>query len=233
MSSVYIKASVLILTLSAFILVSNFSVLMVISDKKQEPEKPIAIEEIEETEPFEPTFIVILDKPSVIKDSLRGTVERVKFEAFNYSEEEIEEPDLVIDPEYIRQKYPKAIKYIAKTLYGECRGSIKQDQAAVVWCILNRVDSFNGEGEAAIIGTIIAKNQFTGYRKNNPVLPKLEEMAIDVLGRWELEKLGETDVGRVLPKEYRWFLGYNGRNHFRDSYRNGKIWDWSLESPYE
>ena len=84
----------------------------------------------------------------------------------------------------------------------------------------------------AIIDTITAKNQFTGWHKWNPVWKNLEEVAIDVLGRWELEKLGETNVGRVLPKGYCWFLGYGGVNHFRNAYRNGKEWDWSLPNPY-
>ena len=227
--------SIVVLILSALMLISNYSAYMIITKEEEETiKRPITIEEFEEpSKLFEQTFVVLSDKPSKFEDELRTTLELAKHEAREYIEEPIEETDLVMDPEYIRQKYPKAIKYIAKTLYGECRGSIKQDQAAVVWCILNRVDTCNVQNEAAIINTITAKNQFTGYRKHNPIWPNLEEIAIDVLGRWELEKLGETDVGRVLPKEYKWFLGYNGRNHFRDAYRNGKIWDWSLENPYD
>lgn len=155
-----------------------------------------------------------------------------QFEEYEYYEEEIIERELTIDPEYVKSKYPKAIKYIAQCLWGECRGAVPMHKAAVVWCILNRVDSWGGSGEKAIIDTITAKNQFTGWHKWNPIWENLEEVAIDVLGRWELEKLGETNVGRVLPKGYCWFLGYGGVNHFRNAYRNGKEWDWSLPNPY-
>lgn len=183
--------------------------------------------------------LTAIDKPDHIEkleDHFDFTIDNLhaqaQFEDDEYYEEEIVERKLTIDPEYIKQKYPKAIKYIAQCLYGECRGAVPMHKAAVVWCILNRVDSFNGEGEQAIIGTITAKSQFTGWHSWNPVWESLEEVAIDVLGRWELEKLGETDVGRVLPKEYKWFLGYGGVNHFRNAYKNGKEWDWSLPNPY-
>lgn len=187
---------------------------------------------------FYPDLSVIekTDKVEKLEDHFDLTIsalhDMAQFEENEYYEEEIVERKLVIDPEYIKAKYPKAIKYIAQCLWGECRGAVPMHKAAVVWCILNRVDSFGGEGEAAIIGTITAKNQFTGWHSWNPVWENLEEVAIDVLGRWELEKLGETDVGRVLPKEYKWFLGYGGVNHFRNAYRNGEEWDWSLPNPY-
>ena len=40
-------------------------------------------------------------------------------------------------------------------------------------------------------------------------------------------------IKRVLPPEYMWFHGDGRHNHFRDSYRGGNRWDWSLDSPYE
>ncbi len=46
-------------------------------------------------------------------------------------------------------------------------------------------------------------------------------------------KDGEADVGRVLPSDYLWFTGDGKRNHFRNAYRGGQIWDWSLPTPYE
>lgn len=169
-----------------------------------------------------------------IEDHFNFTFDRIEYEIENpeIEEPEPEEPELIIDETYIRAKYPKAIKYIAQCLWGECRGSVKMHQAAVVWTILNRVDSFNGEGEGAIIGTITAKYQFTGWHDWNPVWESLEGMAIDVLIRWEMEKAGFEDVGRVLPKGYCWFRGYGGVNHFRSAYKNGKEWDWSLPNPY-
>ena len=122
---------------------------------------------------------------------------------------------------------------IAKTLYGEARGCSVTEQSAVAWCILNRVDS-TGYGFGGDIEHVITfPNQFLGYSPNNPVLPELYDLAVDVLTRWEREKQGVADVGRVLPREFKWFSGDGGHNWFRDSYSCGNTWGWTLESPYE
>jgi hypothetical protein len=60
-------------------------------------------------------------------------------------------------------------------------------------------------------------------------------MAVDVLTRWEREKLGEADVGRVLPADYLWF-GANKSytlNVFRNAFTGGDRWDWSYPDPYK
>ena len=44
---------------------------------------------------------------------------------------------------------------------------------------------------------------------------------------------GETEVGRVLPREYLFFTGDGEHNHFRTEWDGGQVWDWSLQSPYE
>ena len=51
--------------------------------------------------------------------------------------------------------------------------------------------------------------------------------------RWNAEKNGKTDVGRVLPKEYTFFIGDGFENHFTDEWKSTDYWDWSLPSPYE
>lgn len=182
---------------------------------------------------FYPDLTVIKKSDNIeeLEEHFKMTIDKL-YSMEQFEEEEIIEQELTIDYEYIKSKYPNAIKYIAQCLWGECRGCVPMHKAAVVWCILNRVDSWGGSGEKAIINIITAKKQFTGWHKWNPVWKSLEEVAIDVLVRWELEKLGETDVGRVLPKEYCWFSGYGGVNHFRNAYKNGKEWDWSLPNPY-
>lgn len=50
---------------------------------------------------------------------------------------------------------------------------------------------------------------------------------------WYAEREGQVEVGRVLPADYLWFSGDGKRNHFRNAYRGGDRWDWSLPSPYE
>lgn len=120
---------------------------------------------------------------------------------------------------------------MAKLVWGEARGCSTTEQAAVVWCVLNRVDA--GFADGTIKGVITAKSQFTGYRSSNPITATQREIAVDVLTRWYREKNGEADVGRVLPKEYLYFSGDGIRNIFRTQYKGGTRWNWSLPSPYE
>ena len=47
------------------------------------------------------------------------------------------------------------------------------------------------------------------------------------------KKMGETNTGRVLPSDYLWFSGDGKHNYFRNAYKGGETWDWSLPSPYE
>ena len=143
------------------------------------------------------------------------------------------EKESEIDIPNIEKKYKDEIPYIARTVWGEARGCSETEQAAVIWCILNRVDSSIRYMPDNIIDVVTQKHQFLGYVKTFPVTEKIRELVIDVLTRWEMEKAGVENVGRVLPPEYMWFHGDGRHNHFRDSYRGGNRWDWSLDSPYE
>lgn len=123
------------------------------------------------------------------------------------------------------------IELCARLVWGEARGVKSQaEQAAVIWCALNRLDH-GGYGDT-LRKVVTARGQFTGYRRSNPVTEEFYELALDVLLRHEREKLGEADVGRTLPKEYKFFAGYGGRNWFRQEYRSSGRWSWELESPY-
>lgn len=144
-----------------------------------------------------------------------------------------QEKESEIDIPNIEKKYKDEIPYIARTVWGEARGCSETEQAAVIWCILNRVDSSIRYMPDNIIDVVTQKHQFLGYVKTFPVTEKIRELVIDVLTRWEMEKAGVENVGRVLPLEYMWFHGDGRHNHFRDSYRGGNRWDWSLDSPYE
>lgn len=119
---------------------------------------------------------------------------------------------------------------IAKVLYAECGGVPSvTEQACVAWTILNRVDKY----ESTVYSVVRAPNQYA-FRSGSPVNDDLLDLAYDVLDRWNREKNGETDVGRVLPPEYTFFWGDGSHNHFRDNYNGSyNIWDYSLESPYE
>lgn len=107
------------------------------------------------------------------------------------------------------------IVLIAKTLYGECRGCPVEEQAQVVWCILNRVD--DERFPDTILGVITQPNQFDGYSSSFPVWDNLKDIARDVLTRWSYEKQGIT-VERQLAPEYVFFTGNGHQNIFRTEY---------------
>lgn len=121
------------------------------------------------------------------------------------------------------------IEALAKMVWGEARGCSKTEQAATVWCVLNRVDAGYGD----ILSVLLAPNQFQGYDSSNPVSPEIADLVKDVLIRWEIEKDCVGGVGRVLPKGYLWFTGDGRHNHFRNEYKTDVTWDWSPPSPYE
>ena len=122
------------------------------------------------------------------------------------------------------------VEVMAKILYREARGiSSKTEQACVCWVICNRVDA----GYAGTPTEVMTSPSQFAYIENTPIDPELYALAGDVLERWNREKNGETDVGRVLPKDYLWFSGDGAHNHFRNQYSGGSRWDYSLPSPYE
>lgn len=123
------------------------------------------------------------------------------------------------------------IEMIAKTVWQEARGIPNRDeQAAVVWCILNRVD--DPRWGDTIAEVVTAPHQFA-YYPASPATEDLRWLAEDVLERWKREKAGETDVGRVLPRDYVFFDGDGSHNHFRRQYEHtGEYWKFEAESPY-
>lgn len=142
-----------------------------------------------------------------------------------HTTQELPVPDLTpVEPE------SNIIDALAKTVYGEARGLSQMEQAAVVWCILNRADAAETDN---LMQIITAPNQFCGYSPSNPVLPKIAELVKDVLTRWQIEKNCVGDVGRVLPKDYLYFTGDGKHNYFRKVYNSTAYWDWSLPNPYE
>ena len=123
------------------------------------------------------------------------------------------------------------IDILAKLVYAEARGvGSTMEQAAVIWCALNRVD--NGAWGDTITDVVTAPHQFA-YDEHTPVKDEFHTLAEDVVRRWIVEKMGADDVGRVLPAEYLFFAGHGGHNRFRIEYEgNGEYWDWSLPDPY-
>lgn len=125
----------------------------------------------------------------------------------------------------------QTVEALAQTVWGEARGCSTTEQAAVVWCILNRVDSSQFPDDPLMV--VQQERQFDGYHPSYPVEPDLVTLVEDVMTRWEMEDKLVGKVGRVLPKEYLFFEGDGSHNHFRQEYiKTGETWDWSLPSPY-
>lgn len=170
----------------------------------------------------------------------------VKKDAFNYYLNDIYIPlasrqligidEIEGAPEYEKLYSESDIEIAAKIILKEAE-SVKDNcgvsgdchRAAVIWCILNRVDA--GYGDFEEVAT--APNQFA-YYQNTRIVKEFYELAEDVLDRWSQEKAGIKDVGRVLPQDYLWFRGNGKVNIFRNKYKGDyKIWDWSLPDPYD
>ena len=121
------------------------------------------------------------------------------------------------------------IKMLAKVIYRESRGDTKMYKSAVAWAILNRVDA-KGYG-STIQQVITAPNQFC-WIPDTPVYKSYKNLAKDVVTRWLLEKQGCKNVGRTLPKSYKFFTGDGVHNYFRKNFNSTTYWDWSWDSPY-
>lgn len=124
------------------------------------------------------------------------------------------------------------VEILAKTVWAEARGVPGTAQkAAVIWCVLNRVDA-GGFGDT-IAEVVSAPNQFA-YSPDSPVWGEFLVLAEDVLIRWRAEKSGEQDVGRTLPADYLFFEGDGAENYFRKEYeKTGETWGWTLPDPYK
>ena len=136
----------------------------------------------------------------------------------------------VVNSGQVYKATQEEIETLAKIVYREARG-IKEDshKAAVVWCILNRVD--DGYWGDNIVDVATYPNAFA-WVPDTPVKEELVDLVVDVITRWNHEKEGLSDVGRTLPKEYLYFTGDGSYNHFTKEWKSTDYWDWSLPDPY-
>lgn len=192
-------------------------------------------QEVDETTAFSTLDIEIVENEIEVTPTPRATIKPTPtpIPLFYYSdsiqvlvtEEEKKEIEQKI------QEYEEELVILAKIVYREARGSDSvQEQAAVIWCVLNRVDGDRHGDTIEEVAT--APNQFA-WVPNTPVEDEFYELSKDVIIRWLLEKEGKENVGRVLPSAYRYFAGWGGSNHFRTAYRSNDYWDWSLANPYQ
>lgn len=149
--------------------------------------------------------------------------------------EESEAPATMAETEYETPKVTndEDIIILAKTIWAEARGiDSDSEKAAVAWCILNRVDS-EGYGCGVSVEYVATFPGQFAYNPDNPVTDECLKIAEDVYSRWQAEKNGVTDVGRVLPAEYLFFTGDGEHNYFTAQWQGSDVWGWELTSPYE
>ena len=126
--------------------------------------------------------------------------------------------------------FDKEIKMLAQVVYNEARGiNSTMHKAAVVWCVLNRVDSSRFDDT---ISEVIKYPGAFAWSSNTKIEEQFIDLATDVVTRWLLEKEGYTEVGRVLPSEWLFFHGADGVNKFKKENKSTIYWDWSLGTPY-
>ena len=174
-----------------------------------------------------------LQEQMVYLEERLESLERVKAEVEQTAEGVAREPNAPGSTITRKDLYPptqEELTILAKIVYREARGiRDKAHQAAVIWCILNRVDA--GLGGDTIEEVATYPSAFA-WVPDTPVEQEFLMLAADVCERWNLEKAGQDDVGRVLPKEYLYFTGDGELNHFTIEWKGTEAWDWSLESPY-
>lgn len=211
----------------------------IISDTSEKPVKLEVIEtEFIETNPIETEPMEIIETQTI--DTIETKpIELIETEPIITESIEIEttktiETEPVFDVvSYVNETYSDEIIMLARLVYLEGRGVASQtEQACIIWTVLNRADSYG----QSISEIILAPHQFH-YKENARVYDDfgrdLRELARDVLQRWTLEKMGEVDVGRVLPSNYFFFAGKNGHNWFRMKSKDTEYWNYSLISPYD
>lgn len=130
----------------------------------------------------------------------------------------------------ISQQSNSDIYYISKTMRREAYGSVNVELAKIGWCVLNRVDR-----GSSIKDVVTQPNQFaySAYSDGDMYY----DIALDVYIRWQYEKEGIQNVGRVLPADYVQFRGDGKLNHYYKTYNDAQknineYTNW-LVSPYE
>lgn len=147
-----------------------------------------------------------------------------------YKEESTKYDDQITNTFDTRVFTKEQVEMMAKVVYREA-GAVDSDmhKAAVVWCMLNHLDNgFHGD----TIEEVITYPNALAYDPQAPVDEDIVYLVRDVISRYNLEREGVNEVGRVLPKDYLYFTGDGQYNHFTNTWPTGEKWDWSLPNPY-
>ena len=105
-------------------------------------------------------------------------------------------------------------EYISKVVYGTAKNHSVNDQKAVVWCILNRVESAGYPD--TVQGVCEQPKQWMGYSEDNPVMESIYDMVLEILKAWH------NNGHRPMGKEFV-FLSWSSKEILlRDSFTENK-----------
>ena len=108
----------------------------------------------------------------------------------------------------------KEAEYISKVVYGTAKNHSLNDQKAVVWCILNRVES-SGYPDT-VQGVCEQPKQWMGYSEDNPVMESIYNMVLEILKAWH------NNGHRPMGKEFV-FLSWSSKEIIlRDTFEENK-----------
>lgn len=139
--------------------------------------------------------------------------EKVELKENFVNDEECETSESTESIEIFKERWHESAVYLAKTVWGEARGTSIEGQEKVIWCILNRVD--HSDFPDTIIGVVTAPGAFHGYSSHHPCTEEMYELSLSVIKKWQAEKEGE-EVDRILGCDYLYFCADgNGGNAFR------------------
>ena len=185
----------------------------IVVERVEEKENDIPVEE-EKTE-------LVIELEPVVEEKVEAAVE---VEAVD-SDKLYTEDDVIAAAKMVKGEAP----WVPEIKIGDKVISTKCQQAATIWTALNRYDM---GGFSSIKAVIANPGAYYGYSEWNTVDDELLDLARDVLDRWNREKNGETDVGRVLPADYIYFHGDGTYNYFRNEFEGGTRWAWDYGDPY-
>lgn len=108
----------------------------------------------------------------------------------------------------------KEAEYISKVVYGTAKNHSVNDQKAVVWCILNRVESAGYPD--TVQGVCEQPKQWMGYSEDNPVMESIYDMVLEILKAWH------NNRHRPMGKEFV-FLSWSSKEILlRDTFVESK-----------
>lgn len=136
---------------------------------------------------------------------------------------------------YLQYVSTREIEMLAWLVDNEIGGGTRIEKEAIVWEVLNRIDStqYDFRNIHTVTAALTQRNQY--WQSYGVGSIESQNIVVDILTLWMVEKqLGYPVEGRVLPREYRWHSGdYVAHNYFRDAYQAPyTIWDWRWTGGY-